>query len=386
MNLSELEALARTAAERIEAIEGEDEQAQTALKALAEGGWLRWTVPAAWGGAAHAGVSAEHIGVRALCDARKTFAYASGMLDVMFVEQGLGSYPIALGAAQGKRAPWMEAVFQGVLSGTTISAFALTETGAGSDLTAVATRAEGNADQGWVLNGEKTFISNAGIAGFYTVLARTQGQPGDRDGLSMFYVPAEAEGVSVERFAVMAPHPIGTVRFEDVQLAPDTCLGAPGQGMQIALGTLATFRTSVAAAALGFSRRAFDESVRHLEQRVQFGRPLSAFQGLRFDLAEMDVRLRAGELLMQEAAELVDLEVDSGTEVARAKYYATENASWICDRAVQHLGGLGVKRGQIVERLYREVRALRIYEGTSEVQKLLLGKAALERFREQNAD
>ena len=386
MNFVEIDAFARAAAERIDQAhdegQGEDEQARLALAELSREGWLALTVPAAFGGTVHPGVSAQRVSVRALCDARRAFAYASGMLDVMFVEQGLGSFPIALGAARTEPAPWMREVFEGVIAGTTISAFALTETGAGSDLAGVATRATGDASSGWVLEGEKTFISNAGIAGFYTVLARTSGEPGDREGLSMFYVPADAEGLSVERFEVMAPHPIGTVRFAGVRLQPDGCLGGVGAGMEIALGTLATFRTSVASAALGFSRRAMDESLAHLDSRHQFGRPLSAFQGLRFDLAEMDVRLRAGELLTQEAAELVDLEVESGTEVARAKLYATENASWICDRAVQHLGGLGVRRGQIVERLYREVRALRIYEGTSEVQKLLLAKAALQRHRD----
>jgi acyl-CoA dehydrogenase len=175
----------------------------------------------------------------------------------------------------------------------------------------------------------------------------------------------------------MAPHPIGELRLTDVQLDDGQRLGDEGGGLELALGVLARFRTSVAAAANGFGRRALAESVAHLKSRRQFGKPLSAFQGLRFDLAEMDARLRAAELLVDEAAAAVDANVDSTAAVARAKLIATETASWVCDRAVQHLGGLGVKRGEVVERLYREVRALRIYEGTSEVQKLILAKEVL---------
>ncbi len=205
----------------------------------------------------------------------------------------------------------------------------------------------------------------------------------------MFYVPADSLGLSVERFEVMAPHPIGSLELSDVKLPGEYLLGEEGAGMALALANLAQFRTSVAAAACGFSRRALHESITHLDRRQQFGRPLSSFQGLRFDLAEMDVRLRAGQLLVQEAARLVDGETPEDLEatsaVARAKLYATESASWICDRAVQHLGGLGVRRGQIVERLFREVRALRIYEGTSEVQKLILGKQAIARHRAKNS-
>jgi acyl-CoA dehydrogenase len=249
----------------------------------------------------------------------------------------------------------------------------VTEPSAGSDLAAIETRAEPDGD-GYRLNGHKTFISNAGVADFYTLLARTSGDPGDKQGLSMFRLPASAEGLEVRPFEVMAPHPIGEVFLRDVRLEASDRIGEPGQGLELALATLARFRTTVAAAACGFARRALDESVRRLSERTQFGRPLAASQGLRFDVAEMDVRLRAAQLLVAEAARTVDEEQPAVAAVARAKLFATEAASWICDRAVQHFGGLGVKRGTLVERLFREVRALRIYEGTSEIQKLILAR------------
>ena len=175
------------------------------------------------------------------------------------------------------------------------------------------------------------------------------------------------------------------MHFHDVNVAREHLLGEEGQGLDLALGTLARFRTSVAAAATGFARRALDESMAHLDGRRQFGKPLSAFQGLRFDLAEMDTRVRASELLVDEAAELVDTGGDATAAVARAKMYATETASFVCDRAVQHLGGLGVKRGTVVERLFREVRALRIYEGTTEIQRVILAKDILRTHRERNS-
>ena len=368
---------AKQAAERVEAVEGEDAEARAALGFLAKEGLLSHTVPARWGGAKRAGVADDQVSVRSLCEVRQQLAFASGMLDLMFVEQGLGSYAISLGG-QGD---WVQPLLSAVMAGEKIPAFALTEEGAGSDLNAVATEAKPDGSD-WVLNGSKTFITNAGIADFYTVLVRTGGEVGQRGGLSMFHVPANTPGLSVQRFEVMAPHPIGEVHFENVRVPGEFLLGDQGEGLELALAVLGRHRTSVAAAALGFSRRALHESLSHLDRRQQFGRPLSAFQGLRFDLAEMDIRLRAGELLVGEAAELLDQGQEAGSEVARAKWFATESASWICDRAVQHLGGLGVKRGQIVERLFREVRALRIYEGTSEVQKLILAKNLITQHRD----
>jgi len=367
--------LGRDAAPRLESL-GEDDAARKALALLAAARLLEWTVPARDGGAPSELAAADTVSVRALCALREELAWHAGMLDVMFVMQGLGSYPLARGGSEALRRAWLPEV----LRGTRIAAFALTEPEAGSSLGEVATRAEAT-PRGWRINGRKTFISNAGIAEFYTVLARTAGKPGDADAsgaLSMFLVPSGTRGLAIERFEVMAPHPIGELRFNDVEVPKEHLLGQEGGGLELALATLARFRTSVAAAANGFARRALDESKTHLSRRKQFGRPLSSFQALRFDVAEMDVRLRASQLLVAEAAEAVDNGQKAVAEVARAKLFATENASWVCDRAVQHFGGLGVKRGVIVERLYRDVRALRIYEGTSEIQKLVLAKELLD--------
>jgi acyl-CoA dehydrogenase len=311
--------------------------------------------------------------VTVLCTLREELAYHSGMLDVMLVMQGLGSYALARGGSDELRARELP----GVAAGERVAAFALTEPGAGSDLSQVATRAVRDG-AGWRIDGHKTFISNAGVADFYTLLARTAGEPGEREALTMFHVPGEA--VRVERFEVLGPHPIGDVLLEGVELSDEHRIGDEGRGQALALAVLGRFRTSVAAAANGFARRALDESIRHLKQRRQFGKPLAAFQGLRFDLAEMDTRLRAAQLLVREAAAAVETELPGGAvaQVARAKLFATETASWIADRAVQHHGGLGVRRGVPVERIFRDVRALRIYEGTSEVQKLILSRELLD--------
>jgi acyl-CoA dehydrogenase len=354
----------------------EDAAARRAIELLAGAGLLGWTVPAAHGGcAAGALAQSADVSVRALSAIRDELAYHSGMLDVMFVMQGLGSYPVACA-----RSPLADDVLPRVASGESIAAFALTEPGAGSDLGRIATRATRDGDA-WVLEGKKAFISNAGLAAFYTVLARTAGEPGDgtRRALTMFLVPAGAPGVSVERFEVMAPHPIGDVVLDGVRVSADHLLGEEGRGLAVALSTLGRFRASVAAAANGFARRALDEARDHLRERVQFGEPLATKQGLQFDLADMDVGLRAAQLLVDEAAGRVDAGGDATWPVARAKLFATENASRVCDRAVQLLGGLGVKRGTVVERLFRDTRALRIYEGTSEVQKLLIAHCMLDR-------
>ncbi len=349
--------------------------ARKALSILSSAGLTAWTVPQAYGGAPSQGLVAKtEISVRALCALRARLAYHSGMLDVMLVMQGLGSYALSRAGNDRTRSTWLSRV----ASGERVAAFALTEPEAGSDLSRVRTRAERHSG-GWRLQGGKTFVSNCGIADFYTLLARTSGEPGDEHGrgLTMFLVPGDSPGLRSSRFEVSAPHPIGDLELSGVELYDEQRLGAVGEGLELALGVLARFRTSVAAAANGLARRALDESVAHLCAREQFGRPLAAFQGLRFEVAEMDARLRAAELLVDEAAAAVDRGERATAEVARAKLLATEGASWICDRAVQHLGGLGVKRGTVVERLWREARALRIYEGTSEVQKLILAREVL---------
>ncbi len=351
----------------------EEAAARRALAAVGAAGLCAWTVPACDGGASTGGLAADDsVSVRVLCELREELASFHGLLDVMLVMQGLGSHPVALGGSKALRAE----VLPAVATGASIAAFALTEPGAGSSLADVSTRAERKGEH-WILEGHKTFISNAGLARFYTVLARTSGAPGDGEGLSMFFVPDDVWGLDVEPFEVIAPHPIGDVHFRGCELPGEFLLGDEGQGLELALQTLGRFRTTVAAAANGCARRALAESVARLSAREQFGRRLTSFQGLRFDLAEMDVRLRAAQLLVHEAASAVDAGSEATAEVARAKLFATEAAGWICDRAVQHHGGLGVKKGSVVERLYREVRALRIYEGTSEIQKLILARALL---------
>jgi acyl-CoA dehydrogenase len=374
--LAELASRARGVGERAAAVlEGmsEDDASRAALRALADAGLTAWTVPQRDGGADARGLcGTADVSVRALCALRDELAWHSGMLDVMLVMQGLGSYPVARGGAEALR----NEMLPRVAAGRAIAAFALTEPGAGSSLDDVATRAE-RVGAGWRLSGHKTFISNAGIADHYSVLARTSGEPGQRGGTTMFHVAARAPGLSVARFEVIGPHPIGDVRFSGVEVPDAHRLGEVGQGQELALATLGRFRASVAACANGFARRALHETKTHVAARSQFGKPLASFQALRFDVAEMDVRLRAAQLLTDEAARVVDAGGPSTAAVARAKLFATESAGWICDRAVQLHGGLGVKRGSVVERLYRDVRALRIYEGTSEIQKLVLAREVL---------
>jgi acyl-CoA dehydrogenase len=353
--------------------------ARQALRLLADAGLLAAAIAPLHGGLSLPGQRPGAVSVRALCALREELAYHNGMLDLMLVMAGLGSYPLQLGGADELRQRWLP----GVQSGRCVAAYGLTEPGAGSSLDEIATRAE-RVPGGYRLSGHKTFISNAGLADFYTVLARTAGQPGDkgRDNLSMFLVPASAASLEAKPFEVLAPHPIGDVHLTGVFVPAAERLGAEGQGLEIALETLATFRTTVAAAANGFSRRALAESVGHLERRSQFGKPLAQNQALRFEIAEMDTDLAAARLLVAEAARLADAEDPAAPRaVSRAKLFATEAAGRICDRAVQHHGGLGVKRGSVVEDLYREVRALRIYEGTSEIQKLILSKHAFEEHR-----
>ncbi|MDG1050654.1 MAG: acyl-CoA dehydrogenase [Planctomycetota bacterium] len=352
---------------------GEIEAYRVGHRHLQAANLLQLVVPASAGGADVGDLAPPStVSVRALVACRQALAYRHAMADLAFVEQGLGSFPIALGSAD---AGLLERL-SGVARGEEIPALALTESGAGSDLSGVATRAERDGDD-YVLTGSKTYITNVGVADFYTVLARTSGEPGERDGLTMFFVEHGAHGLSTRGFQVMAPHPIGELFLEGVRVPAAHVLGEVGAGMDLALANLARFRITVAAAANGFARRALAESVAHLSRREQFGRPLSSFQGLRFDLAEMDTRLRAAELLTDEAAAAVDAGEEATAEVARAKLFSTENASWVCDRAVQHHGGAGVRVGSVVERLYRDTRALRIYEGTSEVQKLVLAKHVL---------
>lgn len=348
---------------------GIDEQdeaaaARTYVEMLADAGLLTLMVPAAHGG--RGPMSATSI-----CIARQWLARQSGALDTAFVMQGLGSYPVTLAGADALRRTLLPAIARG----TSIAAFALTEREAGSDVSAMRTIAEKADGDAVVLRGEKCFISNAGVADSYVVFARESVPEGDKPRYGAFWVPGDAPGLSVEPTRVMAPHPIGTVRFDGVRVPAEHRLGERGEGLRLALSTLDLFRVTVGAAALGFADRAMTEMVRHLSTRVQFGKPLARQQGLRFAVADCATEHVAAQLLVYRAAAARDRGQATSDQPAMAKLYATEAAQRIIDRAVQSLGGLGVTVGQPTERLYREIRALRIYEGTSEIQKLVIARA-----------
>lgn len=341
------------------------------VRRLAAAGFLRMMVPAE-----HGGAYARPLAT-AICLARQWLSRVSGALDTAFVMQGLGSYPVTLAGSPELKAELLPRI----ASGEVIGAFALTEPNAGSDVSGMSTRAEpdGDGDGSVRLYGEKCFISNAGIAGSYVVFAREQDGEDGKPRYGAFWVPGDAAGLSVERIEVIAPHPIGTVRFEGVRVPAEHRLGKPGEGLHIALGTLDLFRVTVGAAALGLGDRALTEAVRHLGTRVQFGKPLAQQQGLRFALAEVVTDHVAAQLLVYRAAGARDEGRATADMPAMAKLHATETAQRVVDRAVQSLGGLGVTVGQATERLYREVRALRIYEGTSEIQKLVIARALFGR-------
>ncbi len=308
--------------------------------------------------------------LRSLVVVREALAYYSSLADMAFANQGLGSAALSLAGTDLQKSRWLPAV----VSGQTLCAFAATEPEAGSDLAAVRTKAEPDGAL-WRLSGLKTCISNAGIAGLYTVLARSSEAPGHR-GLSLFLMDAEAPGLSVRRLEAMAPHPIGELRLDR---APAVLLGTEGRGYSLTLTTLETFRPSVGAAACGLAERALDEAVRHALARRQFGRALSDFQATQMALADMHVDLAGARLLVRHAAFTKDRGAERITrEAAVAKLAATEMAQRVVDRALQIHGGQGVMRGSTVERLYREVRALRIDQGASEIQKLVIAATILK--------
>ena len=316
--------------------------------------------------------AAVDLDVPGVCFLRDVVASASGLADSMLALQGLGFGPIALAGTPEQRA----ALAPGVRAGERIAAFALTEPEAGSDVASLSTRAEPDGD-GWRISGTKRYITNAGIADFYVVFARTSE---DRHrGISAFIVRAE-EITSVERFELVAPHPIGEVRFENVRVPGDRLVGEVGGGFELAMRTLDHFRTTVGAAANGMASRALSEALERSKTRRQFGKPIGAFQQIGAHLADSFVELEAARLLVHRAAGLFARgDAEAGLYSSAAKLYATEAAQRIIDRAVQIFGGDGVRRGTTVERLYREIRALRIYEGTTEVQKLVISKALSRR-------
>ena len=342
---------------------------------LAESGLLRHAVPAAWGG------SSERLDVRSLCLVRETLARFAALADFAFAMQGLGSGAITLFGTDAQRRAYLSAVAKG----RKIAALALSEPDAGSDLAAVGTMAEPDGT-GFVLNGAKTWISNAGIADFYVVLARTGEAPGAR-GLSAFVVDADTPGLGIgERIRLIAPHPLATVTFDNCRVAREQLLGEPGQGFKIAMATLDTFRPTVGAAALGFARRALDEALARATGRELFGGALAELQMIQAKLADMALGVDAAALLVYRAAWAKDTGAERVTrEAAMAKLFATEAAQRVIDEAVQIHGALGVVAGHAVERLYREVRALRIYEGASEVQKVVIARQTLAAHANERA-
>jgi acyl-CoA dehydrogenase len=311
---------------------------------------------------------------RSVCLARETLAWHDGLADFAFAMQGLGSGAIGLTGSAELRA----AVLPKVRSGDWLAAFALSEKDAGSDVAAMTCAARADGDH-YVLDGEKTWISNGGIADVYTVFARTGEAPGTR-GISAFVVFADDPGFSIsERIEVIAPHPLATIRFDACRIPASRRLGAPGEGFKIAMRTLDIFRASVAAAALGFARRALDESLVHAKARPMFGAALADLQLTQAALGDMATGIDAAALLTYRAAWRRDVQKLSTTrEAAMAKMTATETAQDVIDRAVQLFGGRGVRSGEITEKLYREIRALRIYEGATEVQKLIVARELLK--------
>lgn len=340
------------------------------VKELGAAGWLGYTVPAEFGGAR------ERLDVRSICIARETLGYFSGLADFAFAMQGLGAGPISLFGSAELR----ERYLPHVASGEKIAAFAISEAEAGSDISAMKTVASLEGDS-WVLEGEKTWISNAGIADFYVVFARVAGTP---RGFIALVVESGDPGFSVPaRIDTIAPHPLGTLRFAGCRIPQNRVVGEPGRGLRVALGTLDVFRTTVGAAALGFARRALAEALDHAVGREIFGGKLSDLQMTQAAVAEMATLIDASALLVYRSAWIRDNGAERVTrEAAMAKMHATESAQAVIDRAVQLLGGRGVVAGNPVEKLYREIRSLRIYEGATEVQKLVIAGEILK----QHAD
>jgi acyl-CoA dehydrogenase len=333
--------------------------------AVAARGFYPHLVPAAYGGV-KAGVE-----VLSLCVLREELAYRNAAADSLFAVQGLGSHPLVLAGSEAQR----QALLPKVAAGEVLFAFALTEPEAGSDVANLSTRAERTA-QGWRLSGAKRFISNAGVATHYTVFARTSEGP---KGLSAFLVPADAPGFRVARqMELLGEHPIGELELDGCAVPPDALIGEAGAGMKLALSTLDVFRSTVGAAAVGMARRALDEALSYVKARKQFGAPLAELSAVQALLADSAVELEASRLLVHMAAATKDSGQPRITyEAAVSKLFATEAAQRIVDRCLQVHGGNGVVKGFAVERLYRDVRALRIYEGASEVQRLVIARHLL---------
>ena len=357
------------AAEHLRDAHGSDTDAQcrALVRALGDAGWLRHAI----GGTAYGG-ALDAIDTRAICLIRETLARHNGLADFAFAMQGLGSGAISLFGSDANK----QAYLPRVAKGEAIAAFALSEPQAGSDVAAMQCAAEQDGDH-YVLNGEKTWISNGGIADFYVVFARTGEQPGAR-GISAFIVDKDAPGFEIaERINVIAPHPLARLKFSNCRIPASQRLGEAGQGFKVAMATLDVFRTSVAAASLGFARRALDEALTHAQGRKMFGQTLADFQLTQAKLAQMATGVDASALLTYRAAWQRDQGLKVTKEAAMAKMTATETAQQVIDAAVQMFGGMGVVSEHPVERLYREIRALRIYEGATEVQQLIIARELL---------
>ncbi len=331
---------------------------------LGRDGWLKPTAIDA--------ANPAPLDVRTLCITRETLARHDGLADFAFAMQGLGTGAISLFGTDGQK-QWLEKT----RAGKAISAFALSEPRSGSDVANMDMAATKDGDS-YLLSGEKTWISNGGIADLYVVFARTGEAPGAK-GISAFLVPAETKGLTVaERLEVIAPHPLARLSFEGVRVPSSAMIGRPGEGFKIAMSVLDVFRSTVGAAALGFARRAFDESLKRAAERELFGAPLAELQMVQGHLAEMALDIDAAALLVYRAAWTKDAGAARVTrEAAMAKLYATDKAQEVIDKAVQLHGGDGVRKGHIVESLYREIRALRIYEGASDVQKVVIARQVL---------
>jgi acyl-CoA dehydrogenase len=345
------------------AVDHSDNDAATIelVRMLGDGGWLR-----------HSASPDGALDVRSLCLIRETLARHDGLADFAFAMQGLGTGAISLFGSDGQKA-WLDKT----RTGQALSAFALSEPRSGSDVAHMdmaATR-DGN---GFVLNGEKTWISNGGIADVYTVFARTGEAPGAK-GLSAFVVPADTPGLEVaERLEVIAPHPLARLRFDDVRVDGDALIGEAGKGFAIAMSVLDVFRSTVAAAALGFARRALEVSLTRVRERELFGAPLGNLQMVQGHIADMALDVDAAALLIYRAAWTKDMGAPRvSREAAMAKLYATDRAQQVIDKAVQLHGGDGVRVGGVPEMLYRDIRALRIYEGASDVQKVVIARATM---------
>ena len=335
------------------------------VRNLGRDGWLKHTAPAEG--------PSDKIDVRTLALVRETLARHSGLADFAFAMQGLGAGPISLFGTPAQKARWLPKT----RSGEAIAAFALSEPASGSDVANISMTARRRGD-GFTLDGEKTWISNGGIADLYVIFARS-GEAAGAKGLSAFIVRGDNPGLSVaERIEVMAPHPLARLTFKDCRVGTDDLIGMPGDGFKIAMATLDVFRTSVGAAALGFARRALAETIKRAKSRELFGAPLAELQMVQGHIADMAVEIDAAALLVYRAAWTKDIGAARVTrEAAMAKLYATEAAQRVIDAAVQIHGGDGVRYGHPVEALYREIRALRIYEGASDVQKIIIARSTL---------